>query len=342
MTDDTRQTQAADKENALDKAFETLVQNAAEEFGFAPRDVYNAVFNLPAVRLNHADAMGKLNYSELKNLVINFRNTRRLDYQVITIQPVPSESPSSPDEWTIDLKSTQIARKVVESLRLEEMNQLREMYVLFDRFPDARGVVGRVFEAIIHRKFSGGWQESDGPMPHYSRMASNNEDPPTFSTDPSPDGDPSPAPAPLLANAKKMIEVNLNLTGPPLDVTLDENRYYIPAADNDALFNSFMVHYDSINTTFVISIIQITILASLGGAIKGYLAIRRITRRVKELVKKDHPGAPINVKVVFVLVCPKGGRKHEWNMAVGWGQKTENGDHRGAAFCLRIPTPDTL
>jgi hypothetical protein len=63
-------------------------------------------------------------------------------------------------------------------------------------------------------------------------------------------------------------------------------------------------------------------------------------KRVKELVTKVHPGTP--VKVVFVLVCPKGDRKHEWSMAAGWDQKTKNDDHRGAAFSLRIPTSGTL
>jgi hypothetical protein len=345
MTDDTRQTQATDKENALDEAFETLVRSATEESGFAPRDVCDAVFNLPAARWNHANAMKSLYFTELKDLVINFSVTGRLDLlsqEVIAIQPIPSESLSSCDEWAIDLKSTRIARKVVELLWLKEMNQLREMYILFDKFPDTRGVAGRVFEAMIHRKFSSGWKESVGPMPHYFRMDSTNEDPPTFSTDPPSDGDPSPAPAPLSANAKKVIEVNLGLKGPPGDVTLNEDRYYVPAADNGAPFDSFMVHYDSVNTTFVISIIQITLSEKHGGAAKGYLAIRRIMKHVKELVKKEHPGTPINVKVVFVLVCPKGGRKYEWNMAVGWGQKTHNDDHRGAAFCLRVPTPDTL
>jgi len=42
---------------AVDKAFKILVRNATEEFGFAPRDVYNAILDLPATRDLHAAAV---------------------------------------------------------------------------------------------------------------------------------------------------------------------------------------------------------------------------------------------------------------------------------------------
>ena len=44
----------------VDSALEILVHNATEEFGFAPRDVYNGVLELPDTRKQHAIAVEKL------------------------------------------------------------------------------------------------------------------------------------------------------------------------------------------------------------------------------------------------------------------------------------------
>ena len=68
---DAGQPQAANKaDNALealvDIAFEILVENATEEVGFAPREVYEAVFKLAAMKADHALAVEGLDYSQLK------------------------------------------------------------------------------------------------------------------------------------------------------------------------------------------------------------------------------------------------------------------------------------
>ena len=147
------------------------------------------------------------------------------------------------------------------------MGQLREMYAQPSKLPATHDVAGRIFEAMIHREFSGSWQDSGGPTLDYFRMTSNNENPPTFCTVSLSGGDPqSPVPAPLSANAKRIIKVNLNLAGPPSGVTLDEDRYCIPTGDDNPLFGSFIVHHDSATRTLVISIIQVVISAKQEGS----------------------------------------------------------------------------
>ena len=43
-------------------ALKILVRNAIEEFGFAPRDVYEGVFRLSMVMVDHAEAIEHLDY----------------------------------------------------------------------------------------------------------------------------------------------------------------------------------------------------------------------------------------------------------------------------------------
>ena len=146
---------------------------------------------------------------------------------------------------------------------------------------------------------------------------------------------PIPAPVPLSVDAKKIVEVDLNLPGPPEDVTLDEGRYYVPTASNDPLFDSFMVHRSK--NTIIISIIQITVSKTHGGSGKGYSSIRKIVKHVKNLAETDVP-----IKVVFVLACPKDGEEYEWKMPDEWDKETSDNDHRGPAFCLRVPVSGKL
>ena len=111
----------------------------------------------------------------------------------------------------IGLKSTRIARDVVELLRQEEMKDLQETFYTFKRIPYGDSLAARIFEAMVHRKFRGGWQlQPDGPTLSYIRMYSTNTDPPIFSTKPfTLPADESPPPAPLSATGKRISELIL-------------------------------------------------------------------------------------------------------------------------------------
>ena len=112
---DAHQTETLDEEKVLDKAFVTLVRGATEEFGFAPRDVYDTAFNLPDLGWFCGDTIRKLDCSQLKNSILNFRRICNLDYQEV-IAMRPTEKTTGRDTWTIGFKSTQIVKKVVNFL----------------------------------------------------------------------------------------------------------------------------------------------------------------------------------------------------------------------------------
>jgi hypothetical protein len=97
------------------------VNNATEEFGFAPRDVCNGVLDLPSTRDRHAPARDSPNCSELRTLRRTILVSRALnDFSFshrVVVYPVPC---LLNDSWAIDFKSIRIAREMVESMRLEE------------------------------------------------------------------------------------------------------------------------------------------------------------------------------------------------------------------------------
>ena len=68
----------------VDNALIILVRNAIEEFGFAPRDVYDGVLRLPSTRKQHTVAVENLSSSDLKTLVETFSKNRALTEPHVT------------------------------------------------------------------------------------------------------------------------------------------------------------------------------------------------------------------------------------------------------------------
>ena len=70
--------------STMDNALEILVDNAIEEFGFAPRDMYDGVFKLHNTRLQHANAVETLDYTELQAAQFSLRDIDSLPKPCIT------------------------------------------------------------------------------------------------------------------------------------------------------------------------------------------------------------------------------------------------------------------
>jgi hypothetical protein len=319
-------------------AFEILVRNATEEFGFAARDVFNGVLRLPRARVRHARGVEKLGYDQLRELVLGLPRDCGSKSQfsdiVVVVYPRPSTSLSNYDDWVTDFKSIRIAKEAVEWLRLQGHGRLREMYNLFHRIPECSSLAGWVFEAIVHRMFVAGWQ---APQPIL--MASDGGNPPVFSTDsPSSTSGTFLLPfAPLSAGTRAFTRVDFNdrrLSG----VTLEPNTYYVPTVATNPLFDSFII--DRVSQTVVISIIQITASGMHEGSGKGYINIRKIMSCVRKLLKEE--GSNATVQVAYCLVCPDDRSQHKWKMPVGWDKCTKFNNHCGDGFYIRIPSRDIM
>jgi hypothetical protein len=164
MVDQPGQPQAlVDKVNKVNNALKILMANATEEFGFAPRDVYHGVLDLPHAREQHDNAVQGFTYSQLGSLVKTFSGSRELSchsHRVVAVYPRRIVGCEDKDNWEF----TRIARKAVESSRLKEDNHLRNTYHLRRGILLASSLAGWLFEAIVHRLVSDGWC-SDGSTP---------------------------------------------------------------------------------------------------------------------------------------------------------------------------------
>jgi len=317
-------------------AVEILLKNATEEFGFSPRDVYGGVLDLPKTRSEHADAVNQLDHSVLVTLVRVFHNQHRLDdlsHHVVVVHP--RRRANHWDGWKIDFKSVRIRTDVESRMRLAEDEHLRERYHLLREIPEGSVLAGWIFEAIVHRELSGGCQE---PTPQPIRM-SKRGNPPVFSTDP-PAATPAlpppalPPPAPLRADKRTVTQIDFrprSLSG----VTLDKDKYYKPARTNNPLFDSFTIDHDPVERTVVISVFQITISQNHRGSVQGYVSVRKIMNSVRNLLRQKDTDAKI--KVIYFLVCSEDGSKRNWRMPNGWSDRVKRNNHRGDAFCLRVP-----
>ena len=338
MVDETDQPHAPVDE--VDNALKILVRNATEEFGFAPRDVYDGVLDLPMMRLQHTASVRIFSYSKLKAIVEMFPMKHELDdpsSRMVVVYPL-RRLPEQ-DGWGMDFKSIHIGRKIMEQMRLEYDRHLQEAFDFLHKYPGGSNFSGWYFEAIADRMLSGGWR-SDGPPPQPIPMVSDCLVPPTFSTDP--DSSPSQLSfAPLYADTRVTMPVDFDFKNKLSDLTLDGKNYCKPIKTNNPLFDSFTINHDCRKRTVVISIFQITISPKHGGSPKGYLRIQEIMDSVHELLKEASPKATVKkassktkVEVRYFLVCPESKLQHHWQMPDGWKR---TGNHHGKVFCVRIP-----
>ena len=122
----------------VDNALKFLVHNATQEFGFAPRDVYHGVLDLPETREKHAIEVEGFNCSKLKTLVETFTGRGELsNTSQLVVAMRPYEGPRKIDRWQITFKLPRITRRVMEVMQSEEDRHLWEMFNLLRNIRDA-------------------------------------------------------------------------------------------------------------------------------------------------------------------------------------------------------------
>ena len=331
------ETDYAGEPRVVAEAFEILVRNAIEMFGFAPRDVYVGVLRLPHVALVHTNAVEGLKWEVLKDTVTTFSHEQSLgssSHRVVAVYPLPEQSVPSYDRWSIDFKSNEVARQVIFKMEEEEMTHLQEMFHSFHDIPESSTLAGRWFETIAHRVLSKGWLLGD-PTPEPIPMGSyrpTEDVPPVFSTTtPSTPRPLPPAPVRTVRRITTLVDFARGLS----EVTLDSNKYYRPTAGNLPLFDSLAIDLDPGRDVLVISFFQMTISPSHAGSAEGYKLIREIMAHVTELLEEAHSTA--TVEVVYFLVCPAKRSVRRWQMPPTWDEKTSYYDHRGSVFCIMLP-----
>lgn len=119
---------ATDRER-LERA---LVLNSIKEFGFAPRDVYEGIFNRKETWNSHHIAVKALTYFQLIELVKDFHVHQRLEghsHRVVAVRPIRLSSRE--DVWEVRFKSRKIAKNVLRHNKEEQYNQFKGVHSLF-------------------------------------------------------------------------------------------------------------------------------------------------------------------------------------------------------------------
>ena len=123
-------------EDEVKNALKSLVLNSTEEFGFAPRDVYEGIFSPIDIKNQHANAIWKISRpGNLVALVSEFSvDCSPSDIDSCVAAMHPSENRDGDDDWEIDFKSTRIAEKMMEWMEMQEDEHLREIYGALHRY----------------------------------------------------------------------------------------------------------------------------------------------------------------------------------------------------------------
>jgi len=324
-------------DKGIKKAFKILVRNAIEEVGYAPRDVYSCILSPDSTKADHASQVKGLTYEDLQRTVQSFTKDGGLpELSHLVVAVWPCQLGLHHANWSIGFKSNRIAKLVATTMRSAEVVHLQQTNDLLRQIPATSAMAGQLFEAFAHRMFSKRWEGSKSP-PQPTLMTSNGAQPPTFSSDASSSPPPHPPRQPIRYSDRDTIYVDLpsNLS----NVKLSSDRYYVPTAPNNPLFDSFTIDHDLDNHTVVLSIFQMTTSQKHGGSGKGYSYIQSVMTHIRTLLGDD----PTTVKVTYFLVCPEGKSVNEWTMPLGWEtkimRKTSAGKnmHVGDVFCLRFP-----
>lgn len=345
------------QKNEVDDAIELLVQNATEEFGFAPRDVFDAIFKPRQTRDAHAQALESFDYNDLQLLAKTFRDERALSHhqsRIIAMSPCV-EHLSSHDCWRLDFKSIRIAKSAAFALMEKDDQHLSEMFWRLVHFTESVSLAGCVFEAVAHRMLSG--RSQSDPRPQVICMHSVDSTSSLFSLNNSSSSSSSslvphiPHRVPESNHPRKGVQIDL---GESLDhLTLDGDDYYILNPTIDPLFDSFVISLDHAQPTAFLSVFKIKRPASAINdtdltSHRSYDFIRKIKHRIHQLSRQANSNVDLQIKVVYYLICPSDKSvdlepSYEWQMPDGWGRDfvDEVDDHRGDVLCLRVPIDES-
>ena len=134
----------------MENALKLLVLDSTEEFGFAPRDVYEGIFSPIDIKNQHANAIWKISRpGNLVALVSEFSVDCSLsDIDSCVAAMHPSENRDGDDDWEIDFKPTRIAE--MEWMEMQEDEHPREIYGALNRYQVGSALARWVLKAINH------------------------------------------------------------------------------------------------------------------------------------------------------------------------------------------------
>ena len=248
-----KQQEMMETEEKIEDAFDYLLDVAIKRFGYAARDVFDAVFDFNWTT-NRFQTAFNIKSSDLKDAVASLATNggvpSEIFHRIVAVSPVYSVSnPFDPVKWKTAFVSDWVASQILKKLKTAEGLEIHQLIRLFQGIPEASSMVGSLFEPLAHttipRTSGGSW-----PLIHMVSTATIPSNEPKFvvNLEASPDN------VKLDQHTREIVNFESVST---LSV-LDETKYYIPDASNFALFDSFMVDIESSTKSAILWIMQMT------------------------------------------------------------------------------------
>ncbi|KAI0338710.1 hypothetical protein BDW22DRAFT_1487402 [Trametopsis cervina] len=130
-----REASSRNPASLVDEAIELSLDNATIKYGFAPHDVYAAVFDPAAAKLAQDDALATLDYADLLHLARTYGFSYSLGedrsqlHRIVAVQP--KQYTAMDHTWDVDFKSAQIKGDVVQGLMREDGTRPLQLYSNF-------------------------------------------------------------------------------------------------------------------------------------------------------------------------------------------------------------------
>ena len=146
--------------------------------------------------------------------------------------------------FTTEFMSTAVRQKVVQRLEQFSDEQLLDMWTIFSKFGDARGMTGPIFEALVHRRFKRCINLDATPMFRSNRV--NSRWHASFSTK-----RPSSATDYGVARQNFSLQVDVGTTHVYYDTTttliIQPDVYYLPRSGQQVALDSFILNGGYLN-----------------------------------------------------------------------------------------------
>ena len=175
---------SATVEEKVEDALGYLLDLAIKRFGYAARDVFEAVFDFNSATI-HSQHAFNINFQKLKHIVesraTNGAVKVELSHRIVSISPIYSASdPFERIDWKVDFNSNWVATEIMKKLNIAENRDIefRQVIHFFRGIPQAGSMIGSLFESLAHtvipiRKLRQTSQSSSFPSRRLPIMQSN-------------------------------------------------------------------------------------------------------------------------------------------------------------------------
>ena len=354
--------------DSVDTALDILVDGMVTEFGYVPRDIFQAMLRpegYDAVLQWHA-GVSSVEPRDLCGImssrIYDTYDPQRVPHRAACLRPLTKVGEYV--GWTVDFKTLTIAKRVLAKCADAQEETVRQLMQDFapqvlspssilgeEPMPEGRTFVAWLFEPLAHRRL----QSAGGDEDRWPLKPMTMQEPSVFVLDPATES------VPMIPKVNRR-RVYLDAESIATQLSeLKDDEYYVFNPSAFPFIDSFIVSLNSGAKTpsADLWLLQMAMSASHGGSPRGYATIRTIVSILRKQLDEAHAqrddsdseppakrhkpapkrrrktGRKAQIRVHYVLVGEKV-ETRRWTLPAGWDAGTIQGGHRGDGYVLEI------